>query len=920
MASNPSIDPGSNPTIPVATEEISSNHYQKIKLIDPTAASTTGHGIAANPIRVDPTGSTTQPVSGTVRVQANTAKDGSGTYYNPLVDADGHLQVDILSGGGTGGTSATDEAAFAAATTAGTPLMGARDDASTDAVAEDKLGIARITEYRALHTNIRDASGNELGTSSSPVYASAPNKTATGTLSTTGDAVTVTGLTGASTGVFRLAGAYTGTINAQLSVDGTNWVNCSVFATAGASAQTNLSAAPGTYFFACAGATAARVTASSLSSGTPTVDLSVSAGSAISFVLPGTTIAATQSGTWNINNVSGTVSLPTGASTLAEQQTQTTHLATIAGDTTDIEAAVELLDDTVATLGTDTYTEASSKGIVIGAVRRDADTTLVNTTNEFGPLQMDANGRLKVEAFSGETLPVSLTSTTITGTVAVTQSGTWDEIGINDSGNSITVDNGGTFVVQENGAALTALQLIDDAVYAEDAASANGDKGLMVLARRTGTPANTSGTDGDYESLQISAGRLWASATIDAALPTGANTIGDVTVSGNALTSLQLLDDVVLTEDAAHSSGDKGVMALSVRRDANTSLVGADGDYAPLQVDATGSLKVAIISGAGSGGTSAADDGAFSVGSGSGTPIMGLADETAPDSVDEGDVGVVRMTLTRALHVNLRDASGNELSVGGGTQYDEDAAHSTGSKVTGCGIVRKDTAASLAGTDGDYTLPIADANGKLWVNAEVTNTVTVASHAVTNAGTFVVQENGGALTALQLIDDTVFTDDAAFTPGTSKVLAVGFQCDESSTDSVDEGDVGAARMTADRRIYVTDPPRTSGGYDIFRSLDLDETEEDVKTSAGQLFGWYIFNAAASTRYVKIYNATAANVTVGTTTPVITIPVPAGSAANVEFSNGIAFSTAITAAATTAVADNDTGAPSANDVVINLFYK
>jgi hypothetical protein len=48
--------------------------------------------------------------------------------------------------------------------------------------------------------------------------------------------------------------------------------------------------------------------------------------------------------------------------------------------------------------------------MIVGAVRRDADTTLVNTTNEIGPLQMDANGRLKVEAFSGETLPVSLAS------------------------------------------------------------------------------------------------------------------------------------------------------------------------------------------------------------------------------------------------------------------------------------------------------------------------------------------------------------------------------------------------------------------------------------------------------------------------------------------------------------------------------
>lgn len=36
-----------------------------------------------------------------------------------------------------------------------------------------------------------------------------------------------------------------------------------------------------------------------------------------------------------------------GVSTLAEQQTQTTHLATIAGDTTDIETAVELLDNIV---------------------------------------------------------------------------------------------------------------------------------------------------------------------------------------------------------------------------------------------------------------------------------------------------------------------------------------------------------------------------------------------------------------------------------------------------------------------------------------------------------------------------------------------------------------------------------------------
>lgn len=153
------------------------------------------------------------------------------------------------------------------------------------------------------------------------------------------------------------------------------------------------------------------------------------------------TVSAVQSGTWNITNISGTVSLPTGAAT----ETTLTSLLTSA----------QLIDDTIIVLGTDTYTEATSKGQILAAVRRDADTTLVNTTNEYGPLQMDANGRLKVEAFSGETLPVSLTSTTITGTVAVTQSGTWDEVGINDSGNSITVDNGGTFAVQASMAPAT---------------------------------------------------------------------------------------------------------------------------------------------------------------------------------------------------------------------------------------------------------------------------------------------------------------------------------------------------------------------------------------------------------------------------------------------------------------------------------
>lgn len=153
------------------------------------------------------------------------------------------------------------------------------------------------------------------------------------------------------------------------------------------------------------------------------------------------------------------------------------------------------------------------------------------------------------------------------------------------------------------------------------------------------------------------------------------------------------------------------------------------------------------------------------------------------------------------------------------------------------------------------------------------------------------------------------TDDCG-AGGHAQILKLAISTDGSAT---------LIPADATNGMKVNPSPATSGGLSIFRSLDLDETEEDVKTSAGQLFGYYLYNAAASARFVKVYNATAANVTVGSTTPVLTIPLPAGAAANVTFPYGVAFSTAISVAATTAVADADTGAPSANDVVANLYY-
>lgn len=66
--------------------------------------------------------------------------------------------------------------------------------------------------------------------------------------------------------------------------------------------------------------------------------------------------------------------------------------------------------------------------------------------------------------------------------------------------------------------------------------------------------------------------------------------IGDVDVTsvvpGTGATNLGK------AEDAGHTSGDVGVMALGVRQDGFTALAGTSGDYSPVLLDANGQVKV----------------------------------------------------------------------------------------------------------------------------------------------------------------------------------------------------------------------------------------------------------------------------------------------------------------------------------------
>lgn len=113
--------------------------------------------------------------------------------------------------------------------------------------------------------------------------------------------------------------------------------------------------------------------------------------------------------------------------------------------------------------------------------------------------------------------------------------------------------------------------------------------------------------------------------------------------------------------------------------------------------------------------------------------------------------------------------------------------------------------------------------------------------------------------------------------------------------------------------------RTTGGCSMNKNLDVDESEDAVKETAGQIYGFYFYNAAASVSYLKYYNATPANVTVGTTAPDLTFPLPKEAAGTINLPCPVAFGTAITIAATTGLADNNAGAPATNAVIVDTFY-
>jgi hypothetical protein len=98
-------------------------------------------------------------------------------------------------------------------------------------------------------------------------------------------------------------------------------------------------------------------------------------------------------------------------------------------------------------------------------------------------------------------------------------------------------------------------------------------------------------TAGDF-AIDHRRGQVWLKSKATVANDSASYSyMAPVAGSGGPTASVSLTN-LEKAEDAAHTSADKGVMALAVRKDTAAALAGTDGDYIPLIVDADGKLHV----------------------------------------------------------------------------------------------------------------------------------------------------------------------------------------------------------------------------------------------------------------------------------------------------------------------------------------
>ena len=369
---------------------------------------------------------------------------------------------------------------------------------------------------------------------------------------------------------------------------------------------------------------------------------------------------------------------------------------------------------------------------------------------------------------------------------------------------------------------------------AEDAAHASSDTGVLMLAVENDTLADLA-ADGDYVGLQVGGdGALFVKGDQpeDTAATSGdygmpilairndtiaalAGTDGDwANLQVDATGYLATADVSTQAEDAASSGAETGMYVLAVKDDALAD-VSADGDFSSLTVGAEGALYVM---------GDQAEDAAFTSGD-YGLPILAVKDDALADVCADGDFASLTVGAEGALYV-----SGNQA---------EDAAHASADYLLPIAVVRNDVLAALAGADGDYSVLQVDAAGALYTTIQGTDAADIgkaedAAHASSDTGIAPLAVRNDALAALGGADGdyspiqvgaegAVFVmgdqiEDTAAGDGDYALPILATRNDTLAALAGTDGDYGTLQIDAEGALFVT--------------VDDLEKAEDAQHSSG----------------------------------------------------------------------------------------